>query len=53
MTDPAGLGRVIVGVDGSKASRHALQWAQFMARSLGVAIDAVTVWDISDRKSVV
>jgi nucleotide-binding universal stress UspA family protein len=47
MTDPAGPGRVIVGVDGSKASRHALQWAQFMARSLGAAIDAVTVWEIS------
>jgi hypothetical protein len=47
MTDPAGPGRVIVGVDGSKASRHALQWAQFMARSLGAGIDAVTVWEIS------
>src|ERR1700685_4705221 len=44
---PAGPGRVIVGVDGSKASRHALQWAQFMARSLGADIDAVTVWEIS------
>src|ERR1700691_2597817 len=47
MTDPAGPGRVVVGVDGSKPSRHALLWAQFMARSLGAGIDAVTVWEIT------
>jgi nucleotide-binding universal stress UspA family protein len=47
MTDPAGPGRVVVGVDGSPPSRHALQWAQFMARALGAGIDAVTVWEIS------
>jgi nucleotide-binding universal stress UspA family protein len=39
--------RVVVGVDGSQPSRHALQWARFMARVLDARIDAVTVWDIS------
>jgi|ERR1700728_237906 len=47
MTEPTGERRVVVGVDGSQASRHALQWAQFMAHVLDAAIDAVTVWDIS------
>jgi nucleotide-binding universal stress UspA family protein len=39
--------RVVVGVDGSQPSRHALQWGRFMARVLDARIDAVTVWDIS------
>src|ERR1700733_14710610 len=39
--------RVVVGVDGSQPSRHALQWARFMARVLDARIDAVTVWEIS------
>ena len=39
--------RVVVGVDGSPPSRHALQWARFMARALDARIDAVTVWEIS------
>ena len=39
--------RVVVGVDGSQPSKHALQWARFMAHVLDAAIDAVTVWDIS------
>jgi nucleotide-binding universal stress UspA family protein len=47
MTGPADERRVVVGVDGSQPSRHALQWAQFMAHVLDAAIDAVTVWDIS------
>jgi nucleotide-binding universal stress UspA family protein len=37
--------RVVVGVDGSQPSRHALQWARFMARVLDARIDAVTVWE--------
>jgi nucleotide-binding universal stress UspA family protein len=47
VTDPAAERRVIVGVDGSQPSRHALQWAQFMAHVLSAEIDAVAVWDIS------
>ena len=39
--------RVVVGVDGSQPSRHALRWAGFMARVLDARIDAVTVWEIS------
>jgi nucleotide-binding universal stress UspA family protein len=46
-TSPASERRVVVGVDGSEPSRHALQWARFMAGALSAAIDAVTVWDIS------
>jgi nucleotide-binding universal stress UspA family protein len=47
MIDPTAERRIVVGVDGSQPSRHALQWAQFMARVLNAAIDAVAVWDIS------
>jgi nucleotide-binding universal stress UspA family protein len=39
--------RIVVGVDGSQPSRHALQWAQFIAHVLHTSIDAVTVWDMS------
>jgi nucleotide-binding universal stress UspA family protein len=47
MTDPAAERRIVVGVDGSQPSRRALHWAQFMARALNAAIDAVAVWDTS------
>jgi nucleotide-binding universal stress UspA family protein len=47
MTDLIPERRVVVGVDGSEPSRHALQWAQFMAHALGAAIDAVMVWEIT------
>jgi nucleotide-binding universal stress UspA family protein len=46
MTRPTAERRVVAGVDGSQPSRHALQWAQFMARTLNATIDAVAVWDI-------
>jgi nucleotide-binding universal stress UspA family protein len=39
--------RVVVGVDGSQQSRLALQWAQFMARALGAAVEPVMVWEIT------
>jgi nucleotide-binding universal stress UspA family protein len=35
---------VIVGVDGSDSSRRALMWAAFVARSMGVGLEAVTAW---------
>jgi nucleotide-binding universal stress UspA family protein len=47
VTDPIPERRIVVGVDGSEPSRHALQWAQFMAHALGAAIDAVMVWEIT------
>jgi nucleotide-binding universal stress UspA family protein len=47
MTDLTPESRVVVGVDGSEPSRHALLWAQFMAHALGAAIDAVMTWEIT------
>jgi nucleotide-binding universal stress UspA family protein len=47
MTGTSAERRVVVGVDGSQPSRHALQWARFMAHVLNATIDAVTVWDIT------
>lgn len=35
---------VVVGVDGSDSSRRALVWAAFVARSMGVGLEAVTAW---------
>jgi nucleotide-binding universal stress UspA family protein len=37
-------GRIVVGVDGSKASVAALRWAQRVAAPTGSTIQAVTVW---------
>ena len=37
--------RVVVGVDGSKSSVDALQWADRLAGTLGAQIDAVTAWN--------
>jgi len=47
MNDPTAERRIVVDVDGSQPSRHALQWALFMASVLNAVIDAVAVWDIS------
>ncbi|WP_084703721.1 universal stress protein [Phaeacidiphilus oryzae] len=38
--------RIVVGVDGSGASEHALGWALRLARLTGGEIDAVTAWEI-------
>ncbi|MEU0219362.1 universal stress protein [Streptomyces sp. NPDC006265] len=37
--------RVVVGVDGSPASRAALRWAVHHARMVGGAVEAIYVWD--------
>lgn len=37
-------GRIVVGIDGSQASRHALRWALAEARVRGAALEAVHVW---------
>jgi len=36
--------KIIVGVDGSHSSQHALRWALAEARVRGVALEAVHVW---------
>ncbi|GAA0222416.1 universal stress protein [Cryptosporangium japonicum] len=36
--------RIVVGVDGSDASEHALRWALDQARVTGATIDAVIAW---------
>ncbi|WP_069173971.1 universal stress protein [Streptomyces griseus] len=37
--------RVVVGVDGSEASREALRWAVRHAELTGAAVEAVCAWD--------
>ena len=39
-------GRVIVGVDGSAASKHALRWAADYAVAMGHQLEAVAVWEM-------
>jgi nucleotide-binding universal stress UspA family protein len=39
-------GRVIVGVDGSEASRRALRWAADYAVAVGSRIEAIAVWEM-------
>lgn len=36
--------RVVVGVDGSEPSKHALRWAQFLARASASTLEAVAAW---------
>ena len=36
--------RIVVGVDGSDASKQALRWAQFLADTMGGHVEAVMVW---------
>jgi len=43
--EPAQPRRIVVGVDGSIASKEALRWAVRLADMLAARIDAVTVWD--------
>ncbi|HEY5334808.1 MAG TPA: universal stress protein [Mycobacteriales bacterium] len=41
---PAELSRVVVGVDGSEPSKHALRWAQFIARASASTLEVVAAW---------
>ena len=41
--EPAG-GHIVVGVDGSAASKAALRWAIRQAQLTGAVVDAVTAW---------
>lgn len=38
------LHQVVVGIDGSESSRHALRWARYLAAATGSTIEAVTTW---------
>ncbi|NJP73710.1 universal stress protein [Streptomyces sp. C1-2] len=42
---PPKSGRIVVGVDGSDASKRALRWGVRYARLTGDAVTAVTAWD--------
>lgn len=41
-----GKPRIVVGVDGSEASKDALRWAGMLAGVLGARIDAVATWEL-------
>lgn len=38
-------GRIVVGVDGSEGSRHALSWAAKQAALTGATLEVVTAWE--------
>jgi nucleotide-binding universal stress UspA family protein len=38
--------RIVVGVDGSESSKHALQWALRQAELTGALVDAINAWDL-------
>jgi nucleotide-binding universal stress UspA family protein len=40
------MGRIVVGVDGSPASKRALSWAADQARATGDELEIVTSWEI-------
>ncbi len=47
MTDtPKERGRIIVGIDGSEAARHALTWAVYFARRHGKPVVAVSCYQV-------
>lgn len=46
MTKQSGTGRIVVGVDGSQASKEALLWAAQEAELSGASLDVVTVWEM-------
>lgn len=44
MSATAGSHRIVVGVDGSQSSVHALEWAIRQAALTGAVVDAVCAW---------
>ncbi len=36
--------RIVVGIDGSEASKHALRWALFLAQPAGWTVEAIIAW---------
>jgi nucleotide-binding universal stress UspA family protein len=47
MTATAGTPRVVVGVDGSESSKHALRWAAYLAKTSNAQLDVIATWQIS------
>jgi nucleotide-binding universal stress UspA family protein len=47
VTYHVGMSKIVVGVDGSDASRAAVRWAADEARLRGVALHAVEAWEFS------
>lgn len=47
VTYAVGMFKIVVGVDGSDASRAAVRWAADQARLLGVGLHAVEAWEFS------
>ena len=45
MTGGAGQARIVVGVDGSEHSAHALRWAAHLAGVFGARLEAVAAWE--------
>src|ERR1700761_5830557 len=46
MSGPGGgQSRIVVGVDGSEGSRHALRWAARQAGFTGATLEVLTGWD--------
>jgi nucleotide-binding universal stress UspA family protein len=40
------MGKIVVGVDGSEGSKHALEWALRQAKLTGDSLDIMTSWEI-------
>ncbi len=38
--------RIVVGVDGSMSSRHALRWAAHQAKLTGASLEVVMAWEV-------
>ena len=46
MTNQSGQVRIVVGVDGSAASKEALLWAAQQAELTGASLEVVMVWEM-------
>jgi nucleotide-binding universal stress UspA family protein len=45
MTETVNERRIVVGIDGSEASKQALRWAIEQARLSGATVDAISAWE--------
>jgi nucleotide-binding universal stress UspA family protein len=46
MTSERSKPRIVVGIDGSEQSTHALHWAQCLATTAGAQLEAVAAWQL-------
>jgi len=44
MNEPRGLPAIVVGIDGSEDSKHALRWAAQQATLTNTPLQAITAW---------